>query len=194
MRCIVAMLLFILPYSVFCQQLKQRKQGNPIDNLPNNIRLLTHFGERADFSPDNRHIAFMAKSFGDAMVYDLETNAIRCLTCNVPGGAFLRVMHLVTGDYILIGPEKFENINISRSRDNELWFLSKEKGAKPVKFGVKMSEGMAISKRTMKIAFSQVHAQAPELPAGASRLIVADVDTAGGIPRIVNQKTVYESP
>jgi len=60
--------------------------------------------------------------------------------------------------------------------------------------GIKMSEGMAISKKTMKIAFSQVHAQVPELPAGASRLIVADVDTTDGIPKIVNQKTVYESP
>ena len=37
-------------------------------------------------------------------------------------------MHLVTGDYILIGPDHFENIRISRTRDNELWFLSKERG------------------------------------------------------------------
>jgi len=194
MRSIVSILMFILPFSAFTQQLKQRKSGSPIDNLPKNIRVLTHFGERADFSPDNKHIAFMAKSFGDAMVYDLETNTIRCLTCNVPGGAFLRVMHLVTGDYILIGPEKFENINISRSRDNELWFLSKEKGSKPVKFGIKMSEGMAISKKSMKIAFSQVHAQSPDLPEGASRLVMADLDISGGTPKLVNQKTVHTSP
>jgi hypothetical protein len=113
---------------------KERKKGSPLDKLPPNIRVLTHFGERADFSPDNKRIAFMAKSFGDAMLYDIETKVISCLTCNVPGGAFLRVMHLVTGDYILIGPEKFENIHTSRSRDNELWFLSKARGSKPVKF------------------------------------------------------------
>jgi len=41
----------------------------------------------------------MAKSFGDAMVIDLETRTIRCLTCSVPGAAFLRVMHLANGDY-----------------------------------------------------------------------------------------------
>ena len=75
----------------------------------------------------------MAKSFGDAMVIDLKTRIIQCLTCNVPGAAFLRVMHLVTGDYILIGPDHFENIHVSRTRDNELWFLSKERGSKPVK-------------------------------------------------------------
>jgi hypothetical protein len=47
-----------------------RKQGSPLDSLPRNIEVLTHFGERADFSPDNRRIAFMAKSFGDAFTVD----------------------------------------------------------------------------------------------------------------------------
>src|ERR1044071_1465153 len=158
----------------------QRKPGSQLDRLPSNIEVLTHFGERADISPDNRRIAFMAKSFGDAMTIDLDTRIIRCLTCNVPAAAFLRVMHLSTGDYILIGPERFEDIRASRARDNELWFLSKQAGSKPIKIGVKMSEGMAISKQSLKIAFSQIHAQVPEIPEGASRLVVADVDTSGG--------------
>ena len=145
-------------------QLQNRKWGSPLDHLPHNIEVLTGFGERADFSPDNKRIAFMAKSFGDAMVINLQTRQISCLTCRIPAAAFLRVMHLPSGDYMLIGPEKFENINISRSRDNELWFLSKEKGSKPMKLGVKMSEGMAVSKKRMKIAFSQLHAQVPEVP------------------------------
>lgn len=176
------------------QELKQRKTGSPLDQLPHNIEVLTGFGERADFSPDNKRVAFMAKSFGDAMAIDLATRKISCLTCRIPAAAFLRVMYLASGDYILIGPEKFEDIHVSRSRDNELWFLSREKGSRPMRLGVKMSEGMAISKRSMKIAYSQLPAQAPDLPAGASRLIVADVDTTGGTPKVVNQKTVYESP
>ena len=171
----------------------QRKQGNPLDNLPATIEVLTHFGERADISPDNQRVAFMSKSFGDAMVIDLKTRIIQCLTCNVPGAAFLRVMHLVTGDYILIGPDHFENIHISRTRDNELWFLSKERGSKPVKLGQKMSEGAAISKKSLKIAFSQTSAQAPDLAPEASRLIVADVDFSGGPPKLVHQKTVFAS-
>jgi hypothetical protein len=174
-------------------RLEKRIAGDPLDHLPDNIEILTHFGERADISPDNKRIAFMAKSFGDAMVIDLETRVIRCLTCNVPGAAFLRVMHLPTGDYILIGPDHFEDIRISRSRDNELWFLSKERGAKPVKLGQKMSEGAVISKKNMKIAFAEVHAQSPEVPPGASRLIVAELDFSGGEPKLVNKKIVHES-
>lgn len=172
--------------------LAQRAPGNPLEHLPKNIEVLTRFGERADISPDNQRVAFMTKSFGDAMVVDLKTRVIQCLTCNVPAAAFLRVMHLVTGDYILIGPDHFENVHISRTRDNELWFLSKERGAKPVKLGQRMNEGAAISKKTFKIAFSQTAAQSPDLAPEASRLMVADFDISG-VPKLVNQQTVYES-
>jgi Tol biopolymer transport system component len=171
----------------------QRTPGSPLDHLPANIELLTHFGERADISPDNQRVAFMAKSFGDAMVVDLATRAIRCLTCNVPGAAFLRVMHLVTGDYILIGPDHFEDIRVSRTRDNQLWFLSREPGGRPVKFNERMSEGMAISKKSLKVAYSQVHDQAADVPAGASRLIVADVTLSAGAASLANKTVVYES-
>ncbi|MDP4150718.1 MAG: hypothetical protein Q8927_10530 [Bacteroidota bacterium] len=174
--------------------LHQRIAGKPLDHLPGNMTVLTSFGERADISPDNRRVAFMTKSFGDAMVIDLATRKITCLTCRIPAAAFLRVMHLVSGDYILIGPEKFTDIQVSRARDNELWFLSKQPGSKPVRLGVKMNEGAAISKRGMKIAYSQLHEQIGEIPEGASRLIVADVDTSSGTPRIVNEKVVYQSP
>jgi len=171
----------------------QRKPGSPLDHLPPNIEVLTYFGERADISPDNRRVAFMAKSFGDAMVIDLESRIIRCLTCNVPGAAFLRVMHLVTGDYLLIGPERFQDIRISRSRDNELWFLSRQPGSKPVRLNQKMSEGAAVSKRSLKIGFSETSAQFPEMAPGSSRLVVAELDLSSAGPRLINRRTVYES-
>ncbi len=184
MRTLILCVALFLP-------LPQRSPSDPLEHLPPNVEILTHFGERADISPDNQRVAFMAKSFGDAMVVDLKSRVIQCLTCNVPGAAFLRVMHLVTGDYILIGPDHFENAHISRTRDNELWFLSKARGAKPIKLGQKMSEGAAISKKSLKIGFSQVAAQSPDLPPEASRLVVADLDLSG--PKLLNQKTVYES-
>src|SRR2546428_5684870 len=150
----------------------QRMPRSQLDHLPANMEVLTYFGERADISPDNQRIAFMAKSFGDALVVDLKTRAIRCLTCNVPGAAFLRVMHLVSGDYILIGPDHFEDIRISRTRDNELWFLSKERGSRPIKLGQKMSEGAAISKKSLKISYSETSQQNPDLASESSRLVV----------------------
>ena len=69
MRRLLAVLLLTFPLLV----LAQRKQGSPLDHLPKNIEVLTHFGERADISPDNQRVAFMGKSFGDAFVIDLKT-------------------------------------------------------------------------------------------------------------------------
>ncbi len=171
----------------------QRKQGNPLEALSPNVEVLTHFGERADISPDNERVAFMAKSFGDAFVIDLKTRVIRCLTCNVPGAAFLRVMHLSSSDFILIGPDHFEDVRESRSRDNELWFLGRKPGAKPLKLGQRMSEGAAVSKRSTKIAFSVGHAQDASVPDGATRLVVAEVEPSGDRPRLANARVVYES-
>src|SRR5215469_14166139 len=179
MRALLLLLVLAVPAG-------QRSPDDPLQHLPSNIEILTHFGERADISPDNQRVAFMGKSFGDAMVIDLKSREIRCLTCNIPAAVFLRVMHLSTGDYILIGPDHFENIHTSRTRDNELWFLSKERGAKPVKLDQKMSEGAAISKHSLKIAFSQTAAQNPELAPGSSRLMVAELDLSGGTPKLIN--------
>ena len=187
MKLSVAIVLIALPLAA------QRKPGNPLDHLPKNIEMLTHFGERADISPDNQRVAFMAKSFGDAFVVGIKTRVIRCLTCNVPGAAFLRVMHLVTGDYILIGPERFKDIRTSRGQDNELWFLSRQPGSKPVRLGQRMSEGAAISKKSLKISFSETSGQNPELPKGASRLILAEINLAGSTPQIVSKKVIHES-
>ena len=171
----------------------KRRTDSPLDHLPSNVEVLTHFGERADISPDDRRVAFVAKSFGDAFVIDLEARAIRCLTCSVPGAAFLRVMHLPSGDYLLIGPERFEDIQRSRSRDNELWFLSRKPGSRPVKLGRNMSEGAAISKRSTKIAFSVGHAQDPSVPEGATKLVVADLDSSGEKPALRGERVVFTS-
>ncbi len=186
MRSLALLFLFTLALGA------QRKPGNPIDHLPPNIEILTSFGERADISPDNQRVAFMGKSFGDAFTIDLKTRVIRCLTCNVPGAAFLRVMHLSTGDYLLIGPERFEDIRTSRTRDNELWFLGKAPGSKPVRLGQKMSEGAALSKTTLKISYSVLPPQDPSLAPQASRLETAELDLSG-TPKLVNRKVVFES-
>jgi Tol biopolymer transport system component len=45
----------------------------------------------------------------------------------------------------------------------------------------------------MRMAWSETEAQFPELPAGYSRLVVADVEITEGTLKLVNKKTVYES-
>jgi hypothetical protein len=137
----------------------------------------------------------MSKSFGDAMVIDLETREIRCLTCNVTGAAFLRVMHLVNGDYILIGPRRLniEDPGEGRGAKNEIWYLSSKPGSRPVAFGQRLFEGAAISKQTMKIAWSEGHVQNPELLRDQDRMFMAEIEVNDGTPKLANRRMIYES-
>ena len=145
------------------------------------MEMVTHFGERADFSPDNQRIAFMAKNSQRRFVIHLKTRIIRCLTCAGRGAAFLRIMHLSDGNYILDrGREVQRPTYEQRRRDNELWFLSKESGSKPVKLGQKMSEGAAISKKHLRMGMAEDRCEFPDLPKDYSRLVVADIEYSGG--------------
>jgi Tol biopolymer transport system component len=103
-------------------------------------------------------------------------------------------MHLVSGDYLLIGPPNFVDIHTSRTRDNQLWFLSKQPGSKPQALDQKMSEGAAISKKGMKISYSVTHAQDASLQPGHSQLFIADFEVSGNTARLTDKKLVYESP
>ena len=40
----------------------QRSPADPLEHLPPRIEILTHFGERADISPDNQRVAFMGET------------------------------------------------------------------------------------------------------------------------------------
>ena len=138
-----------------------RKTGNPETQLPPNIEALTGFGERAAWSPDDKRIAFMSKSFGDAFEIDLLSKRIRLLTGHFQHPGFLRVHYLPSGDFFLIGARTFTDIRTTRSRDQEMWVLKADARTPPTALDHKISEGVAISRRSTKIAWSNTHGQYP---------------------------------
>jgi Tol biopolymer transport system component len=171
------------------------KPGNPEENLPPNITRLTYFGERAAWSPDGRRVAFMEKSFGDAYEVDVSTKAIRLLTHYAHPG-FLRVQYLPNGDYLLIGARTFTDIATTRSRDQEMWIL--QAGAKPGDHAMpldhKISEGVAISRTSTKIAWSNTRGQYPDLlQPGESVIYTADLISDGTQTKLVNKKEVIRA-
>ena len=162
------------------------KTGNPEEHLPSHITQLTGFGERASWSPDGKRIAFMAKSFGDAFVVDVATRTIRLLT-PAPSAGYLRVQYLPTGDYFLIGARTFTDIRTTRNRDQEMWLL-RAAGGDPIPLNHKISEGVAISRKTNRIAWSNTHGQYPDLLAdGESVLYMADIVETNGQPALANK-------
>jgi Tol biopolymer transport system component len=170
-----------------------QKSGSPEEHLPPNITQLTAFGERASWSPDGRRIAFMSKSFGDAFVVDVSTRMIRLLT-HYPNPGYLRVQYLPTGDYFLIGARTFTDIRTTRARDQEMWVLEASGKGQPIPLEHKISEGVAISRHTSKIAWSITHGQYPDLLAeGESVIYTADIVKEGDRPALANKKEIIRA-
>ena len=188
-------LLLSLSLSLACAAGAQTKRpGNPEQDLPPNITQLTGFGERASWSPDGRRIAFMAKSFKDAFEIDLGTRLTRLLTGHFPHAGFLRIQYLPNGDFFLIGARDFRDINTTRSRDQEMWVMKGDARTPPVALDHKISEGVAISRTRMRIAWSNTRGQYPELLApDESVLYVADIEYVEGVPRLVNKREIMRA-
>ncbi len=175
-----------------------KKSGSPETQLPRNITQLTGFGERAAWSPDGKRIAFMAKSFKDAFEIDLRTKLTRLLTGHFPHQGFLRIQYLPNGDFFLIGARTFTDIRTTRSRDQEMWVMKAAAGTTaaptttmtpPVALGHGISEGVAISRKRMKIAWSNTRGQLPDVLAqGESVIYTADIEYRDGVPRLVNKQ------
>jgi hypothetical protein len=184
----------VLTLVVVHAEAQGRKTGNPEKELPPHIAQISGFGERAAWSPDDARVAFMEKSFGDAFEIDLRTKLTRLLTGHFPHAGFLRVQYLPSGDFFLIGARTFTDIRTTRSRDQEMWVMKADARTPPTPLGHKISEGVAISRKQMKIAWSNTHGQLPDLlPEGESVIYTADVVDKDGVPALANKKEVLRA-
>ena len=143
-------LLLINSFFVFtnCKQVTQ--SGFPGDKLPAHITQLTDFGQRSEWSLDGKQVYFVDKAGGEVCVIDVVTKEIRQITKpedRPEGHGYYRVLCLANGDLLLgCGPIR-----------QELYFqvLDKyfEKPPQTIE-GEKLCEGPAVSRKTMKIAWT----------------------------------------
>jgi hypothetical protein len=168
---------------------------SPADHLPPHIRRVTWFGERADWSLDGKRILFLSKTFGDAMEIDLASGAIRNRTAHYHHHGYTRALYLANGDILLSGPEEFDPKKAGEARVQCWLSVLDQSGTKPpVPLGTKCSEGPAVSRKRLKVAWTHVAAQYPdEMAAGSSRMQEADVVYADGKPRLANQRLIITS-
>lgn len=136
----------------------QMADKSPLDELPPYIKQVTQFGERADWSHDGKRILFLEKTFGDVFEVELATGIIRPMTHHYFHEGYTRALYLSNGDVLLSGARRFDANDPWPSRDEknaELWVLKKDLSSAPVPLGEKCSEGPAVSRRHMQIAWTQ---------------------------------------
>jgi Tol biopolymer transport system component len=173
-----------------------RAGQSPADHLPPHIRHVTSFGERAEWSHDGKRILFLTKTFGDAMEIDLASGSIRNMTAHYPHHGYTRAMYLANGDILLSGPENYDPKRIGEARVQCFLYVLDKRLTGPARpLGTKCSEGPAVSRKRMHIAWTHVAAEYPEeMAPGSSRMLEADVVIEEGKPpRLANQRTIVES-
>jgi len=178
------------------QERASRMEKTPADNLPPHIYRLTSFGERADWSHDGRRILFLEKTFGDVFEIDLRTREIRGLTHHYHHQGYTRALYLANGDILLSGARSFaaENPLPSRLSEAELWVLGKDLDKPPVPLGTKCSEGPAVSRERMTIAWTIDHGDYPaSIQTGVSQIWTSDIAYRDGKPALVNRRLVLDS-
>ena len=188
---------------------KGTKDGSPVDDLPDNIRLLDirlpdGTPMRADWSPDGKRLVFLDAPIGDVWEHDLATGATRNLSeAFLPAGV-LRAHHLSNGDVLLCAPP-------DRSADDpegdrfrgRLWLLQRPLGTRaPAPLDESCWEGVAVSKHadSTRIAWNQATIDFTKVPfvfvealAGESQALTGRiVYGADGTPTIADRKVVLD--
>lgn len=152
MKSLFAILTLLLGSIVYAQQ-----QKSPLEELPDYIKQITEFGQRADWSLDGKKILFIEKTFGDVFEVEVETGVIRPITHHFFHEGFVRALYLSNGDILLSGAKNFNAEDPWKSRDarnTELWVLDKNLKSPPVALGVHCKEGPAVSRKTLTIAWA----------------------------------------
>ncbi len=161
------------------------KEGiSPLDELPGYIKQVTHFGQRADFSHDGKRILFLERTFGDVFEVELETGIIRPMTHRYFHEGYTRALYLANGDILLSGARQFDVNDPWASRDEknaELWVLKKDLLSPPIALGEKCSEGPAVSRKYMRIAWTQ-----------GGAFYMADIVCKDGKPELADKKKILD--
>jgi len=174
----MAVMSLFLSNSGLCAQ-------SPTDNLPPHIRQLTHFGQRADWSHDGNRILFLERTFGDVFEVEVATGIIRPVTHHFFHEGFTRALYLANGDILLSGARQFDSTRPWDSRNErnaELWVLNKDLVKPPAALGEKCSEGPAVSRKHLKIAWTRGNA-----------FYQANVIYSNGVPALVQKKKLLDA-
>ena len=163
----------------------QEEEASPLENLPPHIRQVTHFGQRADWSHDGNKILFLEKTFGDVYEVDVETGVIRGMSHHFFHEGFTRALCLANGDILLSGARQFDAGDPWPSRDQEnaeLWVLKADLSGPPQALDVHCSEGPAVSRKHMKIAWTLDNV-----------IYMAGIEVVSGPPVLVNREKVLDA-
>jgi hypothetical protein len=128
------------------------------------------------------------------MEIDLATKAIRNLTAHYPHHGYTRALYLANGDILLSGPESFDPKKPDEARRYCFLYVLDQSLTKPaVPLGTLCSEGPAVSRKRLHIAWTQWSESSAKTPPVTSQILEADIVYDSGQPKLANQKPIIDN-
>ena len=112
---------------------------------------------------------------------------IRLMTGHFYHEGFTRALYLSNGDILLCGARKFDAANPQASRSGknaELWVLKKDLSAPPTPLGEHCSEGPAVSRKRMTIAWTLQD---------EGLIYMGDIVYENDKPKLINKKLILDA-
>jgi len=170
-------LLLLLAVSFACSR-KSTEGCFQASKLPENITTLTSFGARAEWSLDGNTVYFVDRAGGEIWMVDIRTKKTKLLSdpsFRPEGHGYYRILCLANGDFLLTcGPDR-------RSTYIQIWDKNMRKP--PVTLDVNINEGPAVSRNTMKIAWTEKQ----------QSILLGEIAYENGIPGIINRKLIIDN-
>jgi hypothetical protein len=168
------------------------RAGSPADALPAHVTRLLEAGLRPDWSHDGRHLLFLDDLVGNVFELDFESRNVRPLTSHFDHSGFTRARYLASGDILLCGPQPSDASRTEQGRwHTALWFLGADLSRPAVALDAPCFEGPAVSRRSLRIAWTQ--SDYPDAVLfGRSEIWIGDVAIEDGRPALVNRRKLLD--
>ena len=139
---------------------KGTQDGSPLEDLPPHIHLLSETGVRPDWSTDGKRLVVLEGSpLGEVVVLDARSGKRRVVTDHFEHRGFGRAYFLHNGDLLLCGPISGPGPSSEKPEAGRftgvMSVLRAPFDGEPQPLGMPCWEGMAPSRRSMRIAWNR---------------------------------------
>lgn len=152
--------------------------------LPPYFSILTTWGVRPEWDEKSENIYFLNKLVGDVFKINIAAKEVSQVTSGFYHGGIHRVLCLSNGDLLLaIGSNIFDATNPEKDRHAGLglYILTKDNPSKPYPLNAYCDEGPAVSKNSLKIAWTLQ---------GQREIKMGEIQYVDGVPQLKGVQTI----
>jgi hypothetical protein len=179
------------------------RSGSPLQELPDDVTVVSDFGQRPDWSPDGTHLVVLdGAPLGDVWTVEVATGETRNLTGSFDHLGFSRASYLANGDLLLCGPTSGPEPSPQHPEAGRftgvMSVLRAPFDERPEPLGMPCWEGMTASRSSMRIAWNRSDIDytdsdlADEVVNGITEIWTGEIVDVDGHATIVDARKVLD--